>query len=139
MAKYRKKPIVVEAWRWLYNAEQESMPSWIEDALAKVWPEVGAIFYATPAVGDGLLRIQTLEGVMTAEQGDYIIQGIKGELYPCKPDIFEATYDEANATGMLLSIPVCPHFPGYPCSQKLVECSQGYKCLYVTRKEEGGL
>ena len=41
------------------------------------------------------LKIQTLEGVMTAQQGDYIIRGVQGEFYPCKPDIFEQTYELA--------------------------------------------
>lgn len=42
------------------------------------------------------LKIETLEGVMTASPGDYIIQGVKGEIYPCKPDIFEMTYEKVE-------------------------------------------
>lgn len=46
-------------------------------------------------VRSGTLEIRTLEGTMTASEGDWIIRGVKGELYPCKPDIFEATYEPA--------------------------------------------
>lgn len=44
----------------------------------------------------GKLKIKTLEGVMTADIGDYIIKGVNGEFYPCKPDIFEKTYEEVK-------------------------------------------
>ena len=49
-------------------------------------------------VEDGLLKIKTLEGVMTAQRGDWIILGVAGELYPCKPDIFATTYEPAGDT-----------------------------------------
>ena len=49
--------------------------------------------YAKP--NEPVFKIETLEGVMTASEGDYIIRGIQGEFYPCKPDIFEATYEKA--------------------------------------------
>ncbi len=72
--KYRKKPVVIEAWQWGSGA----VPV---DILAQIdFGKEGAV-------------IPTLEGEMKIRQGDYIIQGIKGELYPCKPDIFEATYE----------------------------------------------
>lgn len=61
MARYRKKPVVVEA----YQADEE-------------------------------MEIETLEGTMRANVGDWIITGVKGERYPCKPDIFEATYEEVK-------------------------------------------
>lgn len=84
--KYRKKPIVIEAYRIpLLNQEPSPAPVWLMTALidGKVKGD-----YETK-----LLYIQTLEGEMTGSPGDWIIQGVKGEIYPCKPDIFEATYD----------------------------------------------
>jgi hypothetical protein len=88
--KYRKKPVVVEAFKWTGDHMQREDPEWIVDAIlqGKVKVEKSRGF------DDDLhLKIKTLEGVMTATPGDYIIKGVQGELYPCKPDIFEATYE----------------------------------------------
>ncbi len=74
---YRKKPVVIEAVQWDGRN--------LDDVL-----ELGSVKY-NPLTGD--LAIVTLEGVMIANLDDYVIKGIKGELYPCKPDIFEATYE----------------------------------------------
>lgn len=79
MAKYRKKPVEVEAFKWM----TDKVPEW--------WKEKSGSFEIN--VGTGTVYIHTLEGTMAANKGDYIIQGVKGELYPCKPDIFEATYE----------------------------------------------
>lgn len=77
--KYRKKPVVIEAVQWTgYNIKE------IADFTE------GNIAINT----DDRLCIFTLEGVHMALVGDYIIKGIKGEFYPCKPDIFEQTYEE---------------------------------------------
>ena len=80
--KYRKKPVVIEAWQNTHTPRP--MPLWLNDAwrAAKV-----------QSAGGGRIDIHTLEGVMRADLGDWIICGVKGELYPCKPDIFEATYE----------------------------------------------
>ena len=97
MAKFRKKPIVIEAFRWTGGPDQEEDPSWIVAAILthNVWfAKVG-----TPAgrwTRESVMHIKTFEGVMTAEPGDWIIRGVKGELYPCKPDIFEATYEPVD-------------------------------------------
>ena len=84
MAMFRKKPVVVEAVRWDGNLTT------IEKMLA------GSI---TESVGQELgshdLVIPTLEGEMRANFGDWIIKGVNGELYPCKPDIFAKTYEPA--------------------------------------------
>ena len=80
MGKFRKKPIEVEAFRVVDGV---SFPGWAKDVVVK----------------DGLVQIATLEGVMRANPGDWIIQGVTGELYPCKSDIFEATYDLVEDTG----------------------------------------
>jgi hypothetical protein len=78
--KYRKKPVVIEAVRW--NGRNIS-----EIILLGGGNQIEESFYSDEIV------IKTLEGDMTAANGDWIIRGIKGELYPCKNDIFEATYE----------------------------------------------
>jgi hypothetical protein len=86
MAKYRKKPVVVEAVRLALANEESPMDvaSWLhEPSRVLQWD----------SDRDGGLSIITLEGVMRANPGDYVIQGVSGELYPCKPEIFEATYE----------------------------------------------
>jgi len=86
--KYRKKPVVIEAFRL-----GDEWPDWWAE---KVTAEVVTTFnYDQGAVrgGPDYAIIKTLEGRMRAERGDWIIKGIKGEIYPCKPDIFEATYE----------------------------------------------
>lgn len=77
--KFRKKPVVIEAVQY-----RDSMRK--EDKL----PEgVQIVSFA----GGDFPAVQTLEGVMRVSDGDWIIRGVKGEYYPCKPDIFEATYE----------------------------------------------
>jgi len=77
MAKYRKKPVVIEAVQWTgsNDAEIEKMMGYL------------------PSGTENKLFINTLEGVITASVGDYIIRGVEGEFYPCKPDIFAETYE----------------------------------------------
>ena len=81
MRKFRKKPIVIDAWRWM------------GDAFGFIAP-ADAPFVIDAATSK--LEIRTLEGTMTADVGDWVIRGIKGEYYPCKPDIFAATYETAE-------------------------------------------
>ena len=90
MAQYRKKPVVIEAFR----LGLDNMPDWFCDA--RTYNKL------TTHNADGRFRggpdyalIVTLEGQMRAEYGDWIIQGIEGEIYPCKPDIFAQTYEPA--------------------------------------------
>lgn len=91
MTKYRKKPVVIDAFQWTGDRNQTEDPEWVVDAICnghikiRLGKEVHEIH----------MDIYTLEGVMKANIGDYIIRGIQGEIYPCKPDIFEATYDNA--------------------------------------------
>lgn len=96
--KFRKKPVVIEAFQLTeerYNKlltrafSSTDMPSWLFSAHFRA-PEILGSFYNSE---DGSLKIHTLEGHMRASPGDWIIRGIHGELYPCKPDIFEATYE----------------------------------------------
>jgi hypothetical protein len=84
--RYRKKPVVIEAFRYGIDPE----PDWFKEAL-----RYGNVYYNTWIPEDPIPEcyIKTLEGIMTCNAGDYLIRGIIGELYPCKPDIFEATYE----------------------------------------------
>jgi len=82
MSKYRKKPVVIEAFKW----GTDVVPDW--------WKRVNGL---TLDVNTGSAFIPTLEGTMEAKLGDYIIQGVQGEVYPCKPDIFEATYEAVES------------------------------------------
>ena len=88
MNRYRKKPVVVEACQ--YNAGTE--------AGILTWGN-GTIKKATPMQGYGRLFIETLEGIMVAWHGDYIVRGVEGEFYPWKPDIFKATYEPEGGVG----------------------------------------
>ena len=90
--KYRKKPIVVEAWQWKRNPILSELPLWMNRALLN-WPNEGSIEFEPDHPDGPRMQISTLEGVHTARPGDWIIQGIKGEIYPCKPGIFDATYE----------------------------------------------
>lgn len=90
MAKFRKKPIEVEAvrvaeviHRSIIAIEWAELPAWFLEAF-----QLGRV-----RIRPDFVLIDTLEGVMRGEDLDWIIRGIKGELYPCKPDIFEATYE----------------------------------------------
>jgi hypothetical protein len=81
MGRYRKKPVVIEAHKW----EGDNWPDFLQFIVARGGE--------ASTEGDSLY-IHTLEGVMEASAGDWIIQGVQGEFYPCKPDIFDATYEE---------------------------------------------
>ena len=84
--KYRKKPVVIEAMPFYDNAEQiEALSNFINNQDI-------VISYKQP--NNPKLLLKTLEGTMEASLGDYIIKGVQGEYYPCKPDIFKQTYDE---------------------------------------------
>ena len=87
--KYRKKPVVVEAFR----LGIDYIPDWFMDKVTTneiILYGTSSAFYHVP---DTNADINTLEGVMHANYGDYIIKGVNGEIYPCKADIFEKTYE----------------------------------------------
>lgn len=90
MAKYRKKPVVVDAFQWTGGPDQTEDPEWIVEAIKQ-----GTVRFNDEGTDQVTMEIATLEGNHIARQGDYIIKGIKGEIYPCKPDIFEQTYEPA--------------------------------------------
>jgi len=84
--KFRKKPVVIEAMQ--FNGDEgDDIYEW----ASRHDPDVD--MSGSRAFGIWSLFIGTLEGVMTASRGDWIIRGVQGEFYPCKPDIFEATYE----------------------------------------------
>lgn len=85
--KYRKRPIEIEAIQWNGNNIEEVNNFVDKDQLVAFKYDVSN-YYS--------LIIKTLEGSHKADIGDYIIKGVKGEFYPCKPDIFEMTYDEVK-------------------------------------------
>jgi hypothetical protein len=79
MPKFRKKPVVIEAVQWVGNFD-----------------EIKVFVSGDVELRDGKLLVATLEGPLTASDHDWIIKGVKGEFYPCKPDIFEQTYEAVS-------------------------------------------
>lgn len=100
MAQFRKKPVVIQAWQWHGDFNQTLLGSGAPDWLVDSESVYGTLHVGKVRVvedrGVGYLAIKTLEGEMTANPNDWIIKGIKGELYPCKPAIFEATYEPTD-------------------------------------------
>lgn len=92
MPKYKKKPIVVEAVRWT-GSNLEEIRNFVGSDLIE---ECVELFDIKRTLKEMLvdIAIDTLEGTMRVDYGDYIIKGVKGEFYPCKSDIFLATYEE---------------------------------------------
>lgn len=93
MPKFRKKPVVIEAElvaTLCASAEKnwKALPKWVEEAY-----ERGDILFISRSEG---LSVRTLEGHMHAKPNDMLIRGVRGEIYPCKPDIFDATYERAD-------------------------------------------
>lgn len=90
MPKFRKKPVVIEAVRFIDDVTEieGAEPEWYRHARATDPDDAGSLRY----IG-GALEVRTLEGVMVASPGDWIIRGVEGELYPCKASVFAATYE----------------------------------------------
>ncbi|HAU84045.1 MAG TPA: hypothetical protein DCW90_00490 [Lachnospiraceae bacterium] len=84
MMKFRKKPVVIEAVQWT-GENLADIEGFVRDNLEA---------YFLDELKYPILYIKTLEGSMKASVGDYIIKGVNGEFYPCKPDIFEKTYEK---------------------------------------------
>lgn len=130
---FRKKPVEVEAVKYAGAGNMDvrgEVPAWMWDAF-----EDGTL---EPTDGSDPLRIKTLEGVMTVSPGDWIIQGVKGEIYPCKPDIFEMTYEpKAKALALAIREPFADgrdHLTesGTFQSDKFPWCSAGFVPLKIT-------
>ena len=90
--KYRKKPVIVDAIQIKSNPTQ--LKEFVGDNASV--DILDAAWQAGAGIPTILVTIQTLEGKMYAGEGDYIVKGIKGEYYPCKPDIFEQTYEKVE-------------------------------------------
>ena len=86
--KYRKKPVIIEAIQFEDNS----------DRIIEIHEFMGGdtIRVNYEDKDNPYIKIETLEGIMKASVGDYIIKGVNGEFYPCKPDIFEKTYEEVT-------------------------------------------
>ena len=115
MAKYRKKPVVIEAVQWTgenlvevikFTGRHPSGSHWTWNEFKEVVEQEG-------------LKIFTLEGSLLASVGDWIIKGVKGEYYPCKPDIFEATYEKA----VYPEAPICTE-----CQTELIHDGNQWEC-----------
>ena len=91
MSTYRKKPVEVEALQWR-GMNHEEVRAFLGDDYVALSSK------ANPR-GKSKIMIRTLEGAIYADVGDWIIRGVQGEHYPCKPDIFEATYEHTATEG----------------------------------------
>ncbi|WP_223837362.1 hypothetical protein [Bacillus swezeyi] len=89
MPKYRKKPVVVEAFRLGFD----ELPKWFSERIPQICSPFTLDPYSHPE-----FAIKTRKGSMRADYGDYIIKGVEGEIYPCKPEIFEKTYDSVDVS-----------------------------------------
>lgn len=92
MGLYCKKPVVIEAFCWTGGPDQTEDPEWIVERI-----KGGSVWFVNSGTDRVEIRIRTLEGIMTGMPGDWIIKGIKGEIYPCKPDIFMSSYEKADS------------------------------------------
>ena len=86
--KYRKKPVIIEAYKFTGHGKNTE--------FIMEWSEGNCEVLTRANIEDTILFVYTLEGTMLASVGDFIIKGIQGEFYPCKPDIFELTYEQAE-------------------------------------------
>lgn len=89
MNSYRKKPVVIQAAQFTGPADAEAIGAWIG------WDKCSVVTTSDNII----IVIPTLEGDMRADLGDWIIRGAQGEFYPCKPDIFAATYEPVDQAG----------------------------------------
>lgn len=103
MARFRKKPVTIEAEQWFPPSDPRHNPAMLSHRKGNSvkppdYRQVGDLwqFSTIKGMGDDLYMIHTLEGDLKVSSGDWIITGIKGEKYPCKPDIFEATYEPVD-------------------------------------------
>ncbi len=86
---FRKKPVVIEAMQFTGLDSYLVIVDWMK-RVGDTYALAGEVRFSTP-----IMLLQTLEGTMSASPGDWIIRGVGGEFYPCKPDIFARTYEAA--------------------------------------------
>ena len=104
-SRFRKRPVVVEAMRWDGSVEEATV---VIDWIIATGTRSATYRCDGPdgcpgTVGAHYVAVETLEGTMLASPGDWIIRGVQGEHYPCKPDIFEQTYEPADALAPLIA------------------------------------
>ena len=99
MTKFRKKPIEVDAFQWMGGPIRPDHPVWAIEASQKPFGTLGSVTFFNvkhtlyPNATDMQLKIWTLEGLAIARPNDWIVRGVKGEIYPERSNIFEATYE----------------------------------------------
>lgn len=94
--RFRKKPVVIEAIRYEGTLQSaRAISKWANEDV----PDEGGLLFDYEVAGTNVLNPScvTLEGEMRVSDGDWVIRGVQGEIYPCKPDIFEATYEEVTS------------------------------------------
>jgi hypothetical protein len=117
--RYRKKPVAITAWQWRLQPRSE-WPDYMRDY------ELNSKHIALVAGSSTVLWVPTLEGGHEASEGDWIIQGVKGECYPCKPDIFAMTYEPVMRDEALMAH--CdPGFDKGAHETSCVGCAQGWR------------
>lgn len=89
MPQFRKRPVVIDAFHFM----TDPMPDWFMERVSSNAVVLVNCYRDSPKAQ---AHIKTLEGVMTALAGDWVIKGVQGEIYPCKPDIFAATYEPVD-------------------------------------------
>ena len=94
MAKFRKKPVVIEAIKWTGNNLKEILKFQGQSVTTPDYQTQDRFYDYEKSIKENGLIIKTLEGQHIATIDDWIIKGIQGEFYPCKPDIFKATYEK---------------------------------------------
>lgn len=95
---YRKKPVVIEAFQMTEERRNDNSdwPQWLHEAWNGLPDQDGTLHVDPDDPERHKLVVYTIEGVHRITWGDWIIRGVKGELYPCKPDIFEMTYEAVD-------------------------------------------
>ena len=95
--KFKKKPVIIEAVQYIRRFD---WPMWFHDAVTRKDITVFNTGKSSDPTAPCYANIHTLEGIMLAKEGDWIVRGIAGELYSCKPDIFEKTYEPVSEEGL---------------------------------------
>ena len=103
MSKFRKKPVIVDAFQMTSAQFQDhtDWPEWLKDALYKPMHEEGCVWFY-----DGHLHLHAIGGTVLVSRDDWIIRGVEGELYPCKPSIFAETYEDSRRMTDLLEMQI---------------------------------
>lgn len=134
--KYRKKPVVIEAMQFDGSkAAAEAICRWANDEKHRA-PEDDPWADFTHRTGDPAeqvddLLIHTLEGSMTVAKGDFVICGVAHEFYPCKPDIFAATYIDMAEAGDVVSMPASTAYTALEILEDILgrTCAAGCDCI----------